>query len=222
MTVVLLLATFVAFALIDWLLSRKEAPRIAASESPAPAAPFLQPAWVDGFSVPEELRYHHGHAWLYRERKNLARVGVDEFAAAVAGAVDRIELPRPGQWIRQGQKAWTLTRNGETAEMVSPVEGEVVEVNEELLRDPSLLRKEPYGRGWLMSVHVPDEDSTMRNLLPKAMVPLWMRQSVERLYALQPELAGAVAADGGRPVDDIFEHLPEADWKQITREFFLS
>jgi hypothetical protein len=54
------------------------------------------------------------------------------------------------------------------------------------------------------------------------MVGNWIRQSVQRLYALQPELAGAVAADGGRPVDDVFEHLPQANWKEVAREFFLS
>jgi glycine cleavage system H lipoate-binding protein len=222
MTVALLLVTFLAFALIDWLLSRKQAPKVAHAEAPVPAAPFLQPAYVDGFAVPEELRYHHGHAWLYRERKNLVRVGADEFAAVLAGRLEKLDLPKPGQWIRQGQKAWTLTRAGETSEMVSPTEGEVIEINQEVLHDPSLLRKDPYGKGWLMTVHVPDEESTTRNLVPKSMVSMWMRQCVERLYASQPQLAGVAAADGGRPVDDIFEHLPGANWKQVTAEFFLS
>lgn len=222
MTVALLLVTFLAFVLIDYILSRKQAPKIAKAEAPAPAAPFLQPAFVDGFAVPEELRYHQGHAWLYRERKNLARVGVDEFAAVLAGKVEKVELPRPGQWIRQGQTAWSITRNGETVSMVSPTEGEIVEINPEVIQNPSLLRSDPYGKGWLMTVHVPDEETTQRNLVPKSMVGAWMRQAVERLYAAQPMLAGAVAADGGRPVDDIFEHLPDTDWKTLTREFFLS
>jgi glycine cleavage system H lipoate-binding protein len=222
MAVVLLLVTFAVFALIDYLLHRKQPVRIAQTESPAAAAAFLQPAYVDGFAVPEELRYHHGHSWTFRERKNLARIGADEFAAVLSGGIEKIELPKPGQWVRQGQKAWSITRKGEITEMVSPTEGEVIEINEELLKDPSLLRKDPYGRGWLMTVHVPDEESTARNLIPKTMVHNWMRQSVERLYAMQPQLAGAVAADGGRPVDDIFEHLPEASWKDVTREFFLT
>ena len=222
MTVALLLVTFLAFVLIDWVLSRKHAPKIAKAEEPASAAPFLQPAFVDGFAVPEELRYHQGHAWLYRERKNLARVGADEFAAVLAGKVEKIELPRPGQWIRQGQAVLSITRNGETVSMVSPTEGEVVEINSEVVQNPSLLRSDPYGKGWLMSVHVPDEETTERNLVPKPMVGAWMRQAIERLYALQPDLAGAVAADGGRPVDDVFEHLPDTNWKALTREFFLS
>ena len=81
--------------------------------------------------MPEGVRYHPGHAWVAAERPHLATGGMDEFAAALAGKVDRIELPKPGTWIRQGQKAWKLFRNGQAVEMVSPMEGEVVEVNAE-------------------------------------------------------------------------------------------
>jgi glycine cleavage system H protein len=222
MAVILILVTFVAFALLDYLLHRKQSIKVAQAETPVAAAAFLQPDYVDGFAVHEEVRYHQGHGWIFRERKNLARVGADEFAAVLAGKLDRVELPKPGQWIRQGQKAWSFTRKGETTDMVSPIEGEVIEVNREVIENPSLLRNDPYGKGWLMTVHVPDEESTSRNLVPKVMVQSWMRQAIERLYSLQPQLAGAVAADGGVPVEDPFEHLPEASWTEVTREFFLT
>jgi glycine cleavage system H protein len=222
MTVVFLLLTFAGFIVIDYLLNRKQPAKVAKSDTAPAIPPFLQPAYVDGFAVPEELRYHQGHAWMFRERKNLSRVGVDEFAAALAGKLDTVTLPKPGQWIRQGQKAWTLTRGGESVDMISPTEGEVLDVNEEVLRDASLLRSDPYGKGWLFTVHVPDEESTSRNLVPKTMVRTWMRDAVERLYAKQPDLAGAVAADGGRPMHDIAEHLPGTEWKELTREFFLT
>ena len=74
--------------------------------------------YVDGFQVPEKVSYHPGHSWLVRERKNLVRVGADEFAAALLGNIERIELPKPGQWIRQGQKVlvflprWRKDRDG--------------------------------------------------------------------------------------------------------------
>jgi len=223
MTVILVLATFLAFIILDYVLSRRTAtePRVAAEAAPLPAiAP--QPAYVEGFLVPESLNYHAGHAWLQPEHKHLVRVGADEFATALLGQVEKIELPKPGHWVRQGQKTWTFHRDGEQAEMVSPIEGEVVAVNPEVTRDPSLLRKDPYGRGWLMTVYVPDEESTRRNLVPGALVRDWMRDAVERLYARQPQLAGAVAADGGRPADDIFAALPDASWKELTQEFFLS
>ena len=225
MAVALLLITFVAFALIDWLLSRKQAMKIATAASPAatpaPAPQFLQPSIIEGFAVPEQLRYHQGHGWICRERKNVARVGADEFAAVIAGQIEAIELPKPGQWIRQGQKAWTLKRGQESTEMISPIEGEVVEINKDVLADPTLLRTDPYGRGWLMTVHVPDEETSFRNLVPKTSVGSWMRESVARLWAVQPQLAGVTAADGGRPADDLFNNMPDAEWKAVTTDLLI-
>jgi|SRR5579871_1528060 len=216
MTVLLVLATFLVFALVDWAINRHKVPVFKSSTRPAAV-----PNFVDGFLVPDGLRYHSGHTWLVRERPYLARVGVDEFAARLAGRIEKLDLPKPGQWIRQGQTSCYLWRRGEKASMISPIEGEVVEVNRELLQDPSLLRRDPYGQGWLMTVNVPDEESTWRNLLPPRLVKGWMRDAVARLYAEQPLLAGAVAADGGRPLEDLLEAIPTANWAKTVSEFFL-
>ena len=177
---------------------------------------------VEGFHLPQTVSYHSGHSWLVRERKNVVRVGADEFAAALLGKIEKIELPKPGQWIRQGQKVMTFLRDGVKAEMVSPTEGEVMEINRELLENPSMLREDPYGKGWLLAVHVPDEENTTRNLVPKSLVREWMRDAAERLYARQPALAGAVAADGGRPAEDLLAGVPDANWAEVTAEFFLT
>jgi glycine cleavage system H protein len=217
MTVLLVLATFLAFALLDYLLSRHEAAAPALAPAPQP-----RPLHVEGFATPDNLEYHAGHGWIARERRHLVRVGIDAFAAALAGKIDRIELPKPGQWIRQGQKTLTLHRQGEKSAMVAPIEGEVAEVNQEVLNDPALIRRDPYGRGWLLTVQVPDEESTARNLIPKSLVRAWMRAAVERIYSMQPQLAGAAAAEAGAPAEDLLEGLPEASWSAVTREIFLT
>jgi len=221
MTVILVLVTFSIFILLDWVLNRRKAPQVAVVRAQAGPA-WLDETYVEGFRVPEPLSYNPGHSWAMRERRNLVRIGIDDFAAALAGHVERIELPKPGQWIRQGQKVWSLYRDGEKTEMVSPTEGEVVEINPEVAAHPDLLRKDPYGKGWLALIHVPDEESTTRNLVPKGLVRSWMREAVGRLYARQPQLAGAVAADGGLPADDLLATLPDASWREVTSEFFLT
>ncbi len=221
MSVVLVLMFFVAFIVLDYFLNRKKALATVPAAATHPANAQTGD-YVDGFLTPEKLSYHSGHSWVLRERKNLVRVGADEFAAALVGKIERLELPKPGQWVRQGQRVVALHRDGQKTEMVSPTEGEVMEVNPEVLANPALLRQDPYGKGWLMTVHVPDEENTGRNLVPRRLIREWMRESVERLYALQPALAGAVAADGGRPADDLLANLPDANWKEVTGEFFLT
>ena len=159
MTVLLVLATFFVFVLVDWALNRHKVPVVKPAAQPVPI-----PNFVDGFLVPDGLRYHPGHTWLIRERPHLARVGVDEFGAKLAGHIEKLDLPRPGQWIRQGQTAWNLFRKGEKAAMTSPIEGEVIEVNQELLRDPSLLSRDPYGKGWLIKIKV-EKGTTLDHLM---------------------------------------------------------
>ena len=221
MTVILVLSTFVVFILIDFVLSRNKV--VATDEATEGVATTAwDPNYVEGFLVPDRFQYHPGHSWVLRERKRLARVGLDEFGAALVGRVERIELPKPGTWLRQGQKAFSFFRDGQRTEVLSPTEGEVVEVNQEIAKDAALLRKDPYGAGWLLMVHVPDEETVSRNLVPVSMIRSWMRDAVERLYSLQPQLAGAVAADGGRPAEDLLAALPDASWQDLTAEFFLT
>jgi len=222
MPVLLVLGTFLFFIVLDYYLNRNRAIATVGVEAHSRVAPQADGNHVEGFLVPSHVSYHSGHTWLMQERKSVIRMGADEFAAALAGKVEKIELPKPGQWIRQGQKVLSFHRDGQKTEMVSPTEGEVLQVNAEVLNNPALLRQDPYGKGWLLSIHVPDEENTGRNLVPKGLVREWMREAVERLYALQPALAGAAAADGGRPTDDVLAALPDADWKEVTAEFFLT
>jgi len=222
MTVILVLATFLAFIVLDYMLNRRKAIRTVPVEGHQPVPATLGGDYVEGFLAPATVSYHTGHSWLVRERKNVVRVGADEFAAALLGKIEKVELPKPGQWVRQGQKVLSFFRDGVKTEMVSPTEGEVMEVNPEVVNNPSALRQDPYGKGWLLTLHVPDEETTTRNLVPKGLVRDWMRDAVERLYSRQPALAGAVAADGGRPSEDLLSALPDADWKAVTGEFFLT
>ena len=222
MVLLLLLGTFLFFILLDVFLNRKKATVSAAATETTELPVALDAEVIGGYRVPRNYRYHPGHSWAYEDANSNVRVGMDEFAASLAGNVEKIELPKRGVWVRQGQKCWTITRKGQKTTMVSPIEGEVVEVNQAVLGNPSLVRDDPYGNGWLMTVHAPDQGTVTKNLLPDALVPQWMRQAVDRLYGMQPQLAGAAAADGGVPARDVCEELPDVSWKELTQEFFLT
>jgi glycine cleavage system H lipoate-binding protein len=181
MTVLLVLLTFVTFLLIDHFHSRKVVvqPVVQAAKHDAP--PSLAPSLVGGFQVPEKLHFHPGHTWALSESPSLVRVGMDEFASKLTGKIERITLPQRGQWVRQGQKIWTLHRDGTSVDMVSPIEGCVADINEAAVRDPELARKDPYGEGWLVTVQSPDAKTNFRNLLGGALARWWIEESANRL-----------------------------------------
>jgi len=223
MTVILVLAMFAIFLTIDYLRKGKEAQATAeAGEEAAVAPPRSLPTIVAGFILPENLRYHQGHTWALQESPTLARVGIDDFGARLAGKIDSLILPKRGQWIRQGQKFATLIRDGQKADLVSPIEGEVTNVNEALLADSALMNSDPYGQGWLVSVLSPDIPTSFRNLLSGSLARKWMAEAASRLQTRIPALAGAVAQDGGIAMHDLTVHLPTTKWADLTREFFLT
>lgn len=222
MVVLLVIITFAAFIAIDALFSRKKAPVVPMAQEGVPAQTAQGERILEGFRVPANLSYHAGHTWLQRERKNVHRVGADEFAAIVTGAVDAIELPKAGQWVRQGQKVFSFLRGTARIDLVSPVEGEVTAVNSEVLANPELLREDPYGRGWLMTVYAPDEEGPSRNLLPANLVASWMRGAAEAFYRFQPQFHAATAADGGLAHKDATAAMPAEQWQKAGQELFLN
>ena len=223
MTVLLVLLTFAAFLLIDYFRSRRHVVVAAAvPTSTQEVRPRLAPSLVGGFQVPENLRYHPGHTWALSESPNLVRVGLDDFASKLIGKIERIALPQRGQWVRQGQKIWTVYRDGSSVDMVSPIEGTVAEINEAAARDPESARTDPYGEGWLLAVHSPDAKTNFRNLLGGALARWWTEESAGRLQKRMPMALGALAQDGGVAMDNVTAHMPDQDWATLAKEFFLA
>jgi len=227
MTVLLVVIMFAIFLTIDYVRNRKRATvpmnqteeKVVAEKALAPIG--LQPSYVCGFALPENLRYHPGHTWALEESPTLVRVGLDDFAACLIGKCDSVALPKRGQWIRQGQKLATILRDGQKAEIVSPIEGEITNVNEALGKDPTVSLREPYKGGWLVSVMSPDAKTNFRNLISGEVARKWMTEAASRLQAKMPSFAGAVAQDGGVAVRDLTAEIPGQNWQQLTHEFFL-
>jgi glycine cleavage system H lipoate-binding protein len=222
MTVVLVLLTFAIFLMIDYARGEKLAKQPVVRAAAQETAPRMVPALVAGFEVPENVRYHSGHTWALSESQDLVRVGMDDFASKLVGKVESIALPQRGRWVRQGQKIWTIFRDGKSVDMVSPIEGTVTDVNEAVAKNPELARKDPYGEGWLLKVQAPDAKINFRNLLGGELARLWTEASAIRLHKRIPAMATALAQDGGIAVDDLTAHMANEDWAEVTREFFLS
>jgi glycine cleavage system H lipoate-binding protein len=214
--------TFAAFLLIDHFYSRSKVVQPAIQVARREGPPRLAPSLVGGFQVPENLRYHPGHTWALNESPSLVRIGLNEFAAKLVGRIEKVTLPQRGQWVRQGQKIWTIHRDGSSVDMVSPIEGSVADINEAALKNPELACKDPYGEGWLVMVQSPDAKTNFRNLLGGALARWWTEESASRLQRRMPVALGALAQDGGVAMNNLTAQMPDEEWSKIAREFFLT
>lgn len=222
MTILLVLATFAVFLTIEYFRKGKPVEKLEPQE--AFSIPKPHPAYVSGFEMRENLRYHPGHTWALSESPTKVRVGLDDFAARLVGKADVLVLPRRGQWIRQGQTFATLLREGKKAELVSPIEGEITDINEAAMKDASLPARDPYGEGWLMTVMSPDMKTNFRNLFTGALARQWMTEASDRLRRRIPLMAtaGAVAQDGGVALTNLSGQISDEKWAEVAHEFFLA
>ncbi len=225
MAVLFVLATFAVLLTIEYVRRAKPALEPAVQELQG-VIPTRKPGttYVSGFEMPENFRYHPGHTWALSESPTMVRVGLDDFAARLVGKADGLVLPKRGQWIRQGQKFATLTREGKKAELVSPIEGEITDINEAALRDALLPGRDPYGEGWLMTVMSPDMKTNFRNLLNGTLARQWMKDAADKLRQRIPAMAtaGAMAQDGGVALADLGGQIPDETWAEVAHEFFLT
>jgi glycine cleavage system H lipoate-binding protein len=224
MVAAVVLATFIIFVLVDYYLQtrrpepqfkRAGAARVEAGELPFPLSV------VGGFKLPAHLSYHPGHTWAAKESHRLVRIGLDDFAARLIGQLDHVDLPARGRWLRQGERAWTVSRGDHQFEMVSPIEGEVIDVNPEIVRDPSLAHSDPYGSGWLLAVHAPAAEGNLKNLLRGRLAQRWMEESVSSLQTQISPGSELRLQDGGHAIPDVLSSICEDKWEQVVRDLLL-
>jgi glycine cleavage system H protein len=221
MTVLLVLAFFALLIGMDYLVTRHRLAREAKAQAVA-AVPAVEPTWVAGYQLPEALYYHQGHTWARPLDADTVLVGVDDFARRLIGPPATVKTPARGDWVHQGGRGFALKLDGKTAELVSPVAGEVVDVNRELAEKPGLTAEDPYGRGWVLKVKAPDLADNLRNLLSGRLARKWMEDSREALELRLMAFSGSVLQDGGEPASDLGHHLPPADWERLVHEFLLT
>ena len=174
---------------------------------------------IRGFDVPAGYYFHNGHAWARIESGGYIRVGMDDFALKLLGRADALDLPLMGKELDQNTAGWGLKRGDHLADVLSPVNGVIVEVNGALREKPLLAHEGPYGEGWLFMIRTPDVKGTLKTLMDDQRTVPWINGEVDKLEAMIEDVAGPLATDGGYLANDIYGNLPDLGWDKLTRTF---
>ncbi|MEU8888749.1 glycine cleavage system protein GcvH [Streptomyces sp. NPDC048442] len=111
-------------------------------------------------SNPQQLRYSKEHEWLATS-ENVATVGITEYAANALGDVVYAQLPEVGDTVTAGETCGELESTKSVSDLYSPVTGEVVAANQDVVDDPSLVNSAPFEGGWLFKVRVTEEPADL-------------------------------------------------------------
>lgn len=99
-------------------------------------------------NIPKQLQYTLSHEWVKKEDDHYL-VGITDHAQTMMGDLVYVELPEVDTQLDSGQECAVVESVKAAADIYSPMSGEVIEVNEQVIDNPSLINQDPYGRGWL-------------------------------------------------------------------------
>jgi glycine cleavage system H protein len=108
------------------------------------------------FHVPEEYYYTKDHEWAQVD-ENIVTIGITEFAQDSLGEIVYVELPEEGQKVTQGEPFGVIESVKAVSDLFAPVSGTVIEINQSLGEDPSVLNDDPINNGWLIRIEMDTE-----------------------------------------------------------------
>lgn len=141
-------------------------------------------ARVDSFELKEDLYYWPRNlTWAKIESLNRVRIGLSDVGARAAGEIVFIRFRPIGTTVKQGQPTAVIESAKWVGPVESPVSGKIIEVNNELRKNPKLIMNDPYGAGWIAVVEPSNLEEDLKNLIkgsdPQAVE--WYREQIAKL-----------------------------------------
>ncbi len=127
---------------------------------------------------PNDLRYSETHEWVHMDDTpdgKLATVGITAFAVELLTDLVHIDLPAAGTAVEAGQPFGEVESVKSVSDLNSPIDGEVVEVNDAIVENLEVISKDPFGEGWLVKIK-PADGATVDNLMDRAAYEAQVRE----------------------------------------------
>ncbi|HED23873.1 MAG TPA: glycine cleavage system protein GcvH [Firmicutes bacterium] len=129
------------------------------------------------YKIVDGVRYTRKHEWA-RPEGETAVIGLSDYAQDKLGEIVFVELPEVGAEVEAGKGSAVIESVKAVADLYAPIDGTVVEVNEELLDQPELINSDPYGDGWVYKVEIKDE-SQLEELMDKTAYEVFVAEEEE-------------------------------------------
>lgn len=110
---------------------------------------------------PEDLHYTQSHEWV-RIDGDIGTIGITEHAQKELGEIVYLELPEAGHVFNADDEFGTVESVKAVSELMSPISGEVLEVNKSAIAEPGIVNDDPFGDGWLVRIKVSTDEEVKK------------------------------------------------------------
>ena len=218
MTVIFVVMTILFFLGLDAIVRRVRAKKAV----PATLVQMAQPAYP--VRLPDGIFFARSHTWLSLFPSGKVRLGVDDFVGRLLDKPQVEFLKGVGDTVRKGDPLFALSEGGRTLTVRAPMDGRIAGLNEELPKNPGLLKENLFSDGWAYTIQ-PDKPSELRQMLLGEETRRWIPEEFRRLrdvFAAVPSQGGLVPAllqDGGPPVAGALKQMGADVWENFEEEF---
>ena len=132
---------------------------------------------IAGYQFPEHLFYDENHCWV-RQESDVLIMGIDEFGQKMAGDIVYVQLPPEGKKLQQGKTISKIESGKWVGKIISPVDGEIIEANEELEIKPDLINQDCYGEGWIYRIKPTNLKGLEKLVHGREALEVWMENEL--------------------------------------------
>jgi len=133
---------------------------------------------VEGYEIPEGLYYSKDWMWIKIEDRK-ARIGITDYAQKQMREIVFAELPSVGAQVRKDEPFGTLESVKSVSDLISPLTGKVVEVNDRASSSPEIINEDPYGEGWLIVVEPEKLEDELKTLMTFEQAVEWYKSVIK-------------------------------------------
>ena len=137
---------------------------------------------INQYPFPQDRAYdRENHMWSLTESDSArVTVGIDVLGLESLGDLAYVTLCTPGTIVKKGDSLGTLEAAKMTGDIIAPISGRVVEVNNAATSDPAVVNNDPYGQGWLVKVEPTNFDDDSAQLVSGDGIGPWVEAELDR------------------------------------------
>lgn len=177
--------------------------------------------------IPQGLFYSRNHTWMYMERSGAAKVGLDDLLLHITGEVKFRNLKNTGEIISKGDLLTEIDQNGKLLRILSPVSGQIININPTINENPGMLNEDPYDKGWIFKIKPSKWIAETKACYFAEEATNWSVNELERfkdfmavsMKSISPEHSMVILQDGGELSDHSLSAFPREIWTDFEKEF---